>query len=304
MKQVRILEGFPNQHLFRLPRPVLDRLGNHPLLQSLVPTDVGWFPQAQFHYCARPEGSAEHILIFCVAGEGWVNIDGVTQPVYANDAIFIRQSVPHIYGSGDNSPWSIHWAHFSGNAGDFFMSQMPDDDHKLLVEKECRRRVEQLFQQSHNLLTEGFLQQRLIHAAQILHHLLSELLYNNPAFSPSQRTNRFRSVEPTLHYLRQNVDKPLTLNDMADHAGLSQPHFSRLFKKQTGYAPKDYFIHLKLQEASSMLLLSKMTVREIAALVGYDDPYYFSRIFKKTVGISPTALRHETRWQLDVASLL
>jgi AraC family transcriptional regulator, arabinose operon regulatory protein len=299
MSSIRILEGFANQNLFRLSRPVLKRLDNHPLLQSLLPTDVGYFPSARYHYCERPGGAPEHILIFCVKGKGWFEIDGVTRTVGANEAVLIRQGAPHIYGSSDRFPWSIHWVHFLGLEANFYINQVPEDDQKLFVDEACCQKVENLFQQCYGLLLEGFVLNRLIHTAQILHHLLSELFYNNSAFSPSQRTNRFRNIDPTLHYLRQNIDKPLTLADMAHHTGLSVPHFSRIFKNQTGYSPMDYFIHLKVQKASSLLLLSQMTVREIAAVVGYEDPYYFSRLFKKVVGMSPTAVRQETHWQMD-----
>ena len=293
MNSIRILEGFANQHLFRLPRPVLDRWRSHPLLQSLMPTDVGWFPQARYHYCERPEGIPEHILIFCVAGEGWFELDGITRPICANQAVFIPQNMPHAYGSSVDAPWSIHWMHFVGVEGSFYVSQVPEDDHRLMVDEQCGLRLQALFQQCYEGLKEGFVLNRLIHAAKILHHLLGELLYNNPAFSPFQRTNRFRSIEPTLRYLRQNINHSLTLDDIANHANLSKPHFSRIFKNQTGYSPMDYFIHMKIQRASSMLILTDKTVREIALAVGYDDPYYFSRLFKKVIGQSPSAVRDQ-----------
>ena len=301
MNSIRILEGFANQHLFRLSRPLLERWGNHPLLQSLMPTDVGFFPNARYHFCERPNGSPEHILIFCVDGGGWFEVGGVRRQVAANEAFIIRQGEPHIYGSNDRQPWSIHWAHFAGIDSNFYISQIPEDDQKLLVDEPCRERVDQLFQQCYGLLTEGFVLNRIVHVAQIFQHLLSELFYNNSAFLPSQRTNRFRNIRPTLNFLRQNIDKSLTLTDMAIYTGLSVPHFSRIFKNQTGYSPMDYFIHLKVQKASSLLLLSKMTVREIAATVGYDDPYYFSRLFKKVVGSSPNAVREETHWHMDMS---
>jgi len=258
-----------------------------------MPTDVGWFPQARYHYCERPNGVSEHILIFCVAGEGWIEMDGVAQTICANQAVFIPRYAPHAYGSSIESPWTIHWVHFVGVEGNFYVSQVPEDDHRLLVDAQCSQRLEALFEQCYEGLLEGFVLNRLIHAAKILHHLLGELLYNNPAFSPFQRTNRFRSVEPTLRYLRQNIDHSLTLTDMADHANLSKPHFSRIFKDQTGYSPMDYFIHMKIQRASSLLVLTDMTVREIALTVGYEDPYYFSRLFKKVIGLSPSAVRDQ-----------
>jgi AraC-like DNA-binding protein len=295
MTSIRILEGFPNQHLFRLPRPLLARWGNHPLLQSLMPTDIGWFPCAQHHYCERKEGAAEHILIFCTAGEGWVDLNGVRHPISMNQVVFIGQNVPHSYGSSEHDPWSIRWAHFVGIEGTYYLSQVPADDYRLLIDEQCQLRIEQLFQQCYHVLMEGFVLNRLIHAAKILHHLLSELFYNNPAFSPYLRTNRFRSIEPTLRYLRQNIDKPLTLEEMAGNAGLSKSHFSRIFKDQTGYSPVDYFIHLKVQRALSQLVLTEMSVREIAEMVGYEDPYYFSRLFKKVAGVSPTTSRQTLR---------
>lgn len=299
MDRIRIREGFPNQLLFRLPPPVLRRWESHPLLQSLILTDFGWFPHAHYHYCERPQGAQEHILILCVGGEGWCEVNGRSTQVLANEAILIPQGMPHTYGASAAAPWSIHWAHFRGSEGDFYASHVPGYTNKLLVERSCRDRVEHLFAQCYDLLIEGFVLSRLVHGAQILHHILGELFYNNPAFLPAQRTNQFRSIEPTLDYLRQHIDQRLPLADMAEHAGLSIPHFSRLFRQQTGYSPTDYFIHLKIQRALSLLLLSSKTVREIAMMVGYTDPYYFSRLFKKTVGVSPTAVRQEVQWQID-----
>jgi AraC-like DNA-binding protein len=298
MDSIRIREGFPNQHLFRLPRPILKRWVSHPLLQSLMPTDVGWFPHARYHYCARPQGAPELILIFCAAGEGWVQMENLSQPIYANEALLIPRDTPHVYGSSDHAPWSIHWAHLRGSNSSFYVNHVPREERKVLVERQCRNRIETLFEQSYAVLMEGFLLNRLVHAAQILQHLLGELFYNNPAFSPAQRSNRFRSIEPTLDFLRQNMGRQVSLAEMAAHAGLSVPHFSRLFKQQIGYAPKDFFIHLKVQRAISLLLLSQMTVREVALTVGYHDPYYFSRLFKKVVGMSPNTVRQEVHWQV------
>lgn len=89
----------------------------------------------------------------------------------------------------------------------------------------------------------------------------------------------------------------IMLDDMANHAGLSKSHFSRIFRDQTGYSPVEYFIHLKVQKALSLLVLTKLPVQEIARMVGYADPYYFSRLFKKIVGVSPTASRLELPYQ-------
>ena len=78
---------------------------------------------------------------------------------------------------------------------------------------------------------------------------------------------------------------------MAAQAGLSESQFSHLFKQQTGHAPLTYFIHLKMQHACSLLTLTQLSVKEIAQEVGYTDSYYFSRLFKKIIGVAPSRYR-------------
>jgi AraC-like DNA-binding protein len=261
------------------------------MLQSLIPTDIGWYPTARYHYRERENGADEHILIFCVAGSGWYEIGGQRYVVEANEALLIPRGVPHIYGADESAPWSIHWVHFIGMEADFFLYHLPIGEQKLLVAPDSVHAIERLFTECYESFIGGFVLYRLIYCTQILHHLLGCLFFNNDFFSPTQRTSRFHSVESTLTFLHQDIHRDITLAEMADHTGLSISHFSFLFKQQTGYPPVDYFIHLKVQRACTLLSRSRDTIQEIAYEVGYSDPYYFSRIFKKIMGISPRQYR-------------
>ncbi len=83
----------------------------------------------------------------------------------------------------------------------------------------------------------------------------------------------------------------ITVQQLAAQACLSEAHFAKQFQKKTGYAPIDYFIRLKMQKACELLSTSDLRIREIATALGYIDPYYFSRLFKKVMGVSPRAYR-------------
>lgn len=291
---VRIREGFSGQILYVIPRPLLQQLAAHPLLHSVLPTDIGYYPAARYHYCERPEGAAEHILIYCAQGSGWYELAGTRHTLDAGEALIIQAHTPHIYAAAERDPWSIHWVHFSGLEGDFFAQMPPDTTHKLAVAPDCGAAIEAIFRQCYGSLWGGFVLPRLVYGAKLVHHLLAELIYNNAAYSPNLRSSRFHSLEPTFAYLVQNLHAPLSLADMAAHAGLSESQFSHLFKQQTGHAPLTYFIHLKMQHACAMLTLTRLTVKEVAHEVGYTDSYYFSRLFKKIVGIAPTHYRAAT----------
>ena len=91
--------------------------------------------------------------------------------------------------------------------------------------------------------------------------------------------------------MQNHLDEPLRLEDFAREAGLSVSHFSELFRAQTGQSPMAYFIHLRMRLACRLLDLSRKPIKVVAIETGYNDPYYFSRVFKKSMGISPEKYR-------------
>jgi len=294
MNEIRLRDGFPGEVMYVVPRPMLQNAANHPLVHPLMPTDIGWFPSARYHYRERLDGTSEHILILCVEGEGWYEINGERQMLHPNEALVIPAHTPHLYGASDDAPWSIHWVHFIGTVGDYYVQQCQRDRFTLTVAPDTVEQLVHLFCSCRDAFIANFVLQRMIYASQALHHLLGTLVFNNRAFSPLLRSSHFHSIDDTLNYLHENVHARLSLEEMAQHAGLSRSHFVRLFKEQTHYSPMDYFIHLKMQHACMLLSLSFVTIREISYSLGYEDQYYFSRIFKRTIGVSPAQYRENT----------
>jgi transcriptional regulator GlxA family with amidase domain len=95
-----------------------------------------------------------------------------------------------------------------------------------------------------------------------------------------------------LAMMREDVARPWTLEELARHSNLSPPHFTALCRKQTGMPPLSLLIRLRLQRAMDLLQRGSHNVAEAARAVGYDDPFYFSRLFKKHIGVAPSSCRH------------
>ncbi len=160
------------------------------------------------------------------------------------------------------------------------------------TEPEAQREAVRRFRDCLDALYEGYATSTLIYAAQSVQHILSLLLFRNRSLSiDSSRKNRRFAINATTEYMLHNVDQPLQLDEIAAQAGLSVSHFSELFRTQTGQSPIAYFIHLKIRHACRLLDLSQKTVKSIAFETGYRDPYYFSRVFKKVMGVSPGQYR-------------
>jgi len=98
-------------------------------------------------------------------------------------------------------------------------------------------------------------------------------------------------LRPILEYVDRHYQEKLSLGQLAAMANMSRHHFCRLFKKVTGKPPIEYLNCLRLNKAGKLLAESDRSISEIAAMVGFDDSNYFSRLFKKYMQASPSKLR-------------
>jgi AraC-like DNA-binding protein len=292
MDNLRRAEGFPGQILHFIPRSILEREQHHYLLRSLCVTDIGWYPRARHHFRERPHGAGQHILIFCARGDGWYEVAGQRGAMKPRHALLIPRNTPHAYGATDANPWSIHWAHFIGEDADYYQRLLSAAAFQLPVAPACVAPLEQTFRQACASVAGGYFLHNIIYLSHALRHILGILFYHNSAYSPGQRAPQSRDLQPSINYMLDHYSTPLRLEEIARQSGLSAVHFATLFRRQTGMPPIMYFIHLRMRQACRLLDTTTLTIREIAFRIGYEDPYYFSRIFRQQLGLSPRQYRN------------
>ncbi len=98
-------------------------------------------------------------------------------------------------------------------------------------------------------------------------------------------------VEVAKSYIEENYSRDLSLDDVSRKVDISPYYFSRIFKEQVGKNFIDYLTDLRIEKAKKLLKQSEMSMKEICASIGYSDPNYFSRTFKKNVGVTPTVYK-------------
>lgn len=123
---------------------------------------------------------------------------------------------------------------------------------------------------------------------QLLSAFVSEPVISASAqFNKSQR----QKLKDVLSYIRKNIDKNITLEELAEVSGMSPRYFCRVFRNMTGRTPIDYVNYYRVETASQMLITTGESVTEIALNCGFNDMSYFSKMFKKLKGISPSKFR-------------
>lgn len=98
----------------------------------------------------------------------------------------------------------------------------------------------------------------------------------------------------SIHY----CEEAFTVKKLSEHFGISEVHLRRIFQSTVYISPIKYINSLKIEKAKNMLRISNYTITEISRSIGFDDPYYFSRFFKKEIGISPSEYRKNVKQTL------
>ena len=105
--------------------------------------------------------------------------------------------------------------------------------------------------------------------------------------------NSLRRLEPVLHFISKNIEKKFSLSDLVELLPMNKAYFSSFFTKAIGLSPLEFINGMKVKKAQFLLLQTRMGLKEIGSQLGFRDYYYFSRVFKKHVGISPKYYRQQ-----------
>lgn len=288
----RIPEGFPRQRLVIVPSSVLQRCEALPLIRDLYVTHIGSFPTAPNHYVERPAGAAEVVLIYCLSGVGSLDLGRGPIELTEGDAVVIPPATPHSYQAAHEDPWSVFWVHFSGERASEAMESIGVNQESPRLRVPDTARLRNVFEDLFANLNYNYTDAGLLATTAGLMRLLGEIaLRRSSTTTADDGRPAADRVRRAVRFMERHVDKKLSLADVAAATGQSASHFGRLFRSQTGQSAIAYFLQLKIRKASGLLDQTEMSVKEVARAVGYDDPYYFSRLFKKLQGCSPSEYR-------------
>jgi len=116
-------------------------------------------------------------------------------------------------------------------------------------------------------------------------------LINNPVQPPLERAALEPRIQIAINFINANLDRTISLMELASVVNLSSSHLSYLFNAETGFSPGKYLAKLRMEKAAQLLETSLLSVKQIMAAVGYNSKANFSRRFKKRFGVTPSAYR-------------
>ncbi len=296
-------DGFQGERQVVLSPMIIDMERKDSLASSLYVTDIGYYPSADHHFRERKTPISQFILIYCVEGSGWYKVSEKEYSVHRGEFFVLPPNQPHAYGAEENDSWTIYWIHFSGEHASVYAEGM-QTPHKINVAMNSRIKDRiNIFEEILSTLQSGNSLEEVRYASSLLHYFMASMRYLG-LFRNTHHTERQKEVpflenqgmsvcEAAIHFMEENLENHITLQNILDYTGYSQCHFSALFKKYTGISPLAYFNKLKIEQACNLLKETNLKVNQICHKLGIEDQYYFSRLFTRTMKMSPTEYRKQ-----------
>ena len=240
-----------------------------------------WGPAIRDHY----------IIHYVVSGKGTLRYNQQTYSIEAGQLFIIYPSQVAAYQADADQPWKYNWVGFNGtDAGRLVKMTGLSPDHPVIQSDDpdkTRSLLRHIADAGDNTAAAD------AEMAGCLYLLLAHLIRMNsrhPAGNPHQTY-----VSNALRYIQYNYANDMGVSDIARYVGISRSQLYRAFLQDFGVSPHNYLQTYRINEACGLLHDPVFSVAEVAGSVGFNDPLYFSRVFKSIKGITPSEYQRNHR---------
>ena len=242
----------------------------------------------------RPRGRLDFQLLYIASGKAQFYFQGVERMVPAGHMVIYRPKEEQKYRYYGADQTEVYWVHFTGNNVRNIMRQYGIADTEQVIctgtSLEYKRIFTQMIQEM-QMRRENY-EELLVLLLRQLFILTARQLRERP-----KGKNGFleKEIQFAIRHFQENYHTMLSIDAYAASRGMSTSWFIRGFRELTGVTPMRYILALRITNAQSLLENTDYPISEISRIVGYDDQLYFSRLFKKQNGVSPTEFRRQSR---------
>lgn len=250
----------------------------------------GYYQVSPGYATKRERGTRDWLLAATLSGGGRFGYADSERIARAGDLVLLKPGTPHDYSCIADGKWEFFWTHFQPRADWYELLAWPEFApgmmHLTLTEPVMRQKIVTQFAEAHRLAT-GRQRRREAFSMTSLEMLLLLCDTQNPLTQQAPLDPR---IQASLDCIFSRLREKLSLDDLAEVAGLSPSRFAHVFREQIGAPPLQFLDLRRLDRARNLLDRSPVSIGAVAEEIGF-EPLYFSRWFKRHTGMGPRAYR-------------
>lgn len=228
---------------------------------------------------------SHYVLHYCISGKGYFTLDGKNYTVGPNDIFFIPSNCKVSYQQDKENPWTYLWVEANGSSVKNIFHRAGFTLQTPIVHNEDKKVKDILYSLLEDLhVTDNDL--FAISKTLMFFHRLIVQGEKNKKLVPLNERDLITKI--TIYINNNYMKSTFSAKNIALYFHLNQSYLSRLFKAKTGFTLTKYIYDIRMQKARLLLLSGKLNVQEVAYSVGYSDPLYFSKVFKRYAYINPS----------------
>jgi AraC-like DNA-binding protein len=231
----------------------------------------------------------EYQINYITEGEGIYENDSGRYKIRPGSLLITKPGDWHRYRPKKKSGWVEHYVGFRGNIASQIFKQPWFASGKAVIDIGNREEFIDTYYKIFEYVLEekpGFQQVAAGMIMKLFGYMIST--YKQRDFS-GKRVEQV--IQNACFMIRENVEQEIDFKKFAEQNHIGYSYFRKMFKKYTGVPPVQYHLDLKILRAKEMLLSSDKIIKEISYELGFQSIYYFSRVFKKKLGVSPSEIR-------------
>ena len=247
--------------------------------------------QAIHPHTSKRSNLVSFLCFVVLSGEGELSYDGQNYQLHSGDCVFIDCRKAYSHSTSDNL-WSLQWCHFYAPSLPAVYEKYKERGGRPLFHPENIDLFTGLLSDLYNLaaMSDYIRDMRINEKLGTLLTLLMEQSWHPECMTVSRK--RMELIEIKKH-LDEHYAEKITLNDLAKRFFINKFYLSKIFKETYGTTVNNYLISKRITRAKQLLRFTDMTVDEIGVAVGMGDANYFSRMFRKVEGSSPSEYRKQ-----------
>lgn len=236
---------------------------------------------------------SEYQINYITEGQGVYENRAGKVKVASGSLLLTKPGEWHRYKPKKSTGWTEHYVGFSGYVAHQLFGRPWFMEKSSVVEMGCREEILDTYYKIFNYIKEEKPGYQQVAAGMIMKMLGIIVSIDKQKDFTGKRVEKI--IQHACFTIRENVESEINFQSFADENNIGYSYFRKMFKKYTGVPPVQYHLDLKLLRAKEMLLYTDLSIKEISSQLGFQSIYYFSRIFKSKLEVSPSEIRNSVQ---------